>query len=176
MHKKRGTLARGAWLAEQLGMSLRDLATRLVLATAALTAVATSAPPGDIRESTANTTVAAGDSGHATLRVPGVTTQQADRIYLYLTATARSGAPAVTVVPDDPAIPPFALADYTTLSLDSCDPGRPCELGLRFEVAGTGSVDLDVTVEAQRDGDPSLCSPDDRTFSDDAVVEATWDA
>jgi hypothetical protein len=176
MRKKRGRLARGAQLAEQLVMSLRDLATRLVLATAALTAVATSAPPGDIRESTASATLAAATSGHATIRVSGTATHEADRIVLYLTAIARSGAPAVTVVPDDPAIPPFTLVDYTSLTIDGCDPGWPCELGLRFDVAGTGHVDLDVTVEAQRDGDPSACSPDDRTFADGAVVEAMWDA
>jgi hypothetical protein len=175
MRKKRGRLARGAWLAEQLAMSLRDLATRLVLATAALTAVATSAPPEDIRESTASTTVAANSSGHATIRVSSVTTHQADRIHLYLTATARAGVPAVTVVPDDPSIPPFTLVDFTTLTIDGCDPGHPCDIGLGFDVAGTGSVDLDVTVEAQRDGDPSMCLPDDRTFSHDAVVEVVWD-
>lgn len=156
-------------------MPLRDLAIRGVLALGALSAVATSAPPEDVREATATTSIAAGNSRHVTIRLTGGATHEADRMTLYLSATTRGGAPIITVVPDDPAVAPFTLVDFVTLPIDSCAAGWDCTLGFRLEAAGTGLADVDVSADAVRDGDPSMCMPDDRTFSEAAQVQVTFD-
>jgi hypothetical protein len=156
-------------------MTLRDLAIRGVLALGALSAIATSAPPEDVREATATTSLAAGSTTHVTIRLTGGATHQAGRMSLYLSASPRGGAPVITVVPDDPDVAPFTLVDFVTLPIDRCEPGWDCTLGLRLEAAGTGLADVDVSADAVRDGDPSMCMPDDRTFSDAAQVEVTFD-
>jgi hypothetical protein len=156
-------------------MTLRDLAIRGVLAIGALSAIATSAPPEDVREATATTSLAAGSSKHVSVVVTATAVQKADRMTLYMSMTARSGAPIITVIPDDPTRAPFDVGDFVSMPIEGCSAERDCTLGFRIEVTGTGLADVDVSAEAVRDGDPSMCMPDDRTFHDSAHVLVGFD-
>ena len=148
----------------------RELAIRVLLGIGILTAIATSAPPSDSVQDTRSATV--DNAGVTTLRVrfSAAAVEQASDLRISFLA---SSGPTVTLVPDDPAQPVVPILG--TLEIDAtelCAPTGPCELGFSLDTDPDPAPTLvDVTASASRDGDPSLCFPDNEPVTADATVE-----
>jgi hypothetical protein len=152
----------------------RDAPYRFVLIVAALTMIATSAPEDFLLSKATSVAPQQGEVVHVTVLFSGPANEQAEEMVVRFTG----GAQPVMVIPDDPAIAPFEVAN-SIFDLDAlmvCPETGPCALGFSID-PGDNPNPTTVVVEGRaiRFGDASLCLPDDKSFKGDTRVEVTVD-
>jgi hypothetical protein len=155
----------------------RDRAARVVLFTAVLTTVATSAPQDDRIEETATISLTAPEVRTFRVVMSRAAVDQADdaSIEVSTRTTLGDGLEAV-VVPDDEdvgdvaSLTSHAAIVFTPKLNEVCSGSEACELGFTIDAEGESHLDVEVDVALTRKGDSSLVCPEGG-FSDGATVE-----
>jgi hypothetical protein len=157
-------------------MTRRSLAVRLVLVVSALATVATSAPKDFTLTDVAERTLEGGPSRIAVL-ANRAAVNNADRVSLAIDLITATGTPPtlVTIIPDDPSLPPetievglgFTAVDHDLTAL--CVRDRDCSAGVTVEIPAGRSIAVIATATVLAYADTSFF-PEDRSFPDDATV------
>jgi hypothetical protein len=147
-------------------MTLRDRAIRAVLIAAAFATMATSAPPQDYLEVSGAGTVRAPGGRLVRVVLDSTSIAEADDIRIQFELQDADGVSAVTLTPVGVPLEPARLKGVVEYSLDELCLHRPqCVLEFRLDAEGQGLAGVVVNALLTREGDPSLCFPDDRDFT-----------
>jgi hypothetical protein len=156
-------------------MTAQSIAVRLILISATLTTVATSAPRNYVVEGTATRTLSAGTWRiHALGNQIGVA--HADELTLRLELRAPAGGnqvAQVTITADGGVFPTerVSLGSERTYDLIAlCDRDRDCDAAVTLQIPTGATVEVTATASLIRFGDSSLFFPDDRSFPSGAAA------